>query len=436
MTTSEVVGHTSDGTVSSSNATYSTARSGSNLGADDSRTTLDQLVAGSFVGVGQHRNLFNFVYGITEVFLRFDVGSLPAGDVVTAATLRMYQDTGSSVSFDVEVREHDWGASVGTGDWVAGADLSSLPLLATLASSSSSSTSRDFTNNGSALVDAIEAARDDDGWLYVMLSSSRVRTNTSPNGLEAISFASSDNSTADRRPRLVIEHEVGADIIGGEALADLGSLTATSAGLRTAPGSAHVDLGPVAASSVGVRLTSGDSLSDLGGIAASAHGHRLLRGAAGSPLGGLNATAEGAPMVGGTALASLGALNAQATGNDYRIGSARSSLGAANAHASGIRSTIGAAATDLGALLAHVTLGQDGRASAALGSITALATGYLTPHGTASGKLGRLRGRVAHGAIRHTRIEIAFGHTWRDGIVGLTWVDVTDDVLVQEGLQI
>lgn len=119
-----------DGWVYGLSATYATARSTAVVAIQANA----QLVAGQYYGSGGE-------YNVIEGFVSFDTSAIPAGDTVSAVTLSLMRYNHSSkVDFIQRASVRDFGTSVTTADWVAGASLSGLTLDATYSTSSSSST--------------------------------------------------------------------------------------------------------------------------------------------------------------------------------------------------------------------------------------------------------------------------------------------------------
>lgn len=202
MTTTIIRGLTADGGVSSFDfSSYSTARSGNNLSVNTTDTVLRGGGAGS---VGQDVSIG---FECDEAFIAFDIGgaSIPSEDSIIDVALQIRQEAGTSVAFDVEARDYDWGPTLTTGDWVAGADIGSHTLLATLASSTATTTTRTFTPSGSSLIAHVEANRA--GTSRMLLNSSRHRNGDQPSSNEYLTFISANASASTNRPTLVIEHE-------------------------------------------------------------------------------------------------------------------------------------------------------------------------------------------------------------------------------------
>jgi hypothetical protein len=154
------------GTLTSLNATYTTARSGSNLSGP-----------GSGITVGQIWNS-GPLFAINEAFVEFDLSSLPPLAVDGVELRGQVTSSLVNTAFTIEARARDFGPSLTTADWVAGASLSGLTLLASVAAPGSTGPIT-FTNEA-ALMTAINTARAGDGILRMILHSSRTRTNNAP----------------------------------------------------------------------------------------------------------------------------------------------------------------------------------------------------------------------------------------------------------------
>jgi hypothetical protein len=187
MTVSTFYSNTADGRVSSYDATYATARAGAALNADS---------AGSTMPLGQFGT-----YNCYESFISFDTSTIGT-DEISSATLSLYAYGDNSVTdFTCHARLKDWGASVTTADWVAGADLSSLPLLAsvsTLGLSTSSYT--DFTSESAFLTNINKT-----GTTGIILSSSRHEAANAPTNNEFVVWYTADQGGS-FRPKLVVVH--------------------------------------------------------------------------------------------------------------------------------------------------------------------------------------------------------------------------------------
>jgi hypothetical protein len=89
-------------------------------------------------------------YTIYEGFYQFDTSGIGDTDTIDSAVFSLHGHTDNSVTdFTINCRLKDWGTGLTTADWVAGADLSALTLLATFATSGfTTSGYNDFTSAG------------------------------------------------------------------------------------------------------------------------------------------------------------------------------------------------------------------------------------------------------------------------------------------------
>lgn len=207
MATLNVFSGTNDGYVISQdgNEIYADARAGtgtSGLAADTSAT-------GIIIGQ-RHNSSVGFIQ-VDEGFVSFDLSGLPGGATVTNAVLSLYGSSDfSSTDFTIEARESNWGATLTTADYVAGANLGALTRLATFATSGGFSTSayNAFTNDGSNMLNRVIAAGT--GTLYVLLCSDHTVSNTAPTPDvdERVVAYSADQTGTANDPKLVITYTV------------------------------------------------------------------------------------------------------------------------------------------------------------------------------------------------------------------------------------
>ncbi|GIH22996.1 hypothetical protein Aph01nite_13060 [Acrocarpospora phusangensis] len=191
-TVTAVLAGTGDGFLDSFNATYNTARSGSNLNADTSNFV---MAVGQDVG-----------FSVYQSYVGFDTSAIPDADTVSAAVLSLWLDNDESATdFTVEARQFNWSSGgLTTADWIAGASLSGNTLLASIATSGigASGAYKNFTSEAALLT----ATGMKTGTVYMNLSSSRTRTGTAPSGgnPEYVLWAAADASSAE--PTLTITH--------------------------------------------------------------------------------------------------------------------------------------------------------------------------------------------------------------------------------------
>jgi hypothetical protein len=182
-----------DGTLTSRDfdGDYFAARAGTGAEGVFARTDL------AAVTVGQ-----TYAGAVFETFLAWDVSGAPVGAVSAELALWLASDQ-TAEDFTVEVRLYDWGATLTPADWIPGADIAALPLLATLDTAAiyPEGEYKTFATTA-ALLTAIADAQAGDGVLRVVVVSSRTtqgvpwsRTQDYPAGVpEALAFASADDA--------------------------------------------------------------------------------------------------------------------------------------------------------------------------------------------------------------------------------------------------
>jgi hypothetical protein len=148
--------------------------------------------------VGQN---FTTNYYAKESFLEFDLTSIPDNESIVSATLSLkttsfdYSDT----DFTIEARQHDWGTTVTTADWVPATSLGSKTLLASWNTSAWTANVRHNMTSEAALLSAISPT----GILRMVLCSSRHRTQATPTGEEYMEIQAPAASTSND-PRLIV----------------------------------------------------------------------------------------------------------------------------------------------------------------------------------------------------------------------------------------
>ncbi|MDZ7732192.1 MAG: LamG-like jellyroll fold domain-containing protein [Acidimicrobiia bacterium] len=181
--------------IASTSATYSTARSGGGLELEADSPRVGQR-AYSDGGT---------VYEVMEVLAEFDVSILPDAPIDSTAVTMWIATTAVDTAFDVEVREEDYGDEITTADWVAGANLSGLTLLASVAAPASPGQVE--ASGETALATAIETARAGDGKLRVVVASSRTRVGNTPTGDEYVTLLYSNPNEPTGIVQLVVDIE-------------------------------------------------------------------------------------------------------------------------------------------------------------------------------------------------------------------------------------
>ncbi len=181
-------GDNAGGYIESTNASYATARSGGTLTANDSATTAQ---------AGQY---YYSSYYCWEAFVGFDTSAIPDSSTISSATLSLYGSGDFSYAdFTVEARVYDWGSSLTTGDYVAGASLSALTSVATFATSSTwAGAYNAFTNV------ALPANVSKTGTTRLIIYSSRHSGNNTPGGYEVVYFYTTDETGTTKDPTLAV----------------------------------------------------------------------------------------------------------------------------------------------------------------------------------------------------------------------------------------
>lgn len=196
MTTTTIYASTTNSAlVTSRNATYTTARAGSNKAVNLPNSVLSFNPCNSFVSPN---------YFCHEVLLDFDTSSIPDTATINTVTLQIYTTASTSATYTVECRIYDYGSSITTADYVAGANIGTYTLAASLPSSSLFNNNyTSFSENGTNFVDNINKT----GSTRLLVSVDKLRLGTVPtdNSVNP-TFSDPDDSTSAHRPALVIEY--------------------------------------------------------------------------------------------------------------------------------------------------------------------------------------------------------------------------------------
>jgi hypothetical protein len=200
MSTLIVYADLADGFIDSSSGmggTYATSRNGTfSLTANSSGVNLP---------VGQYNyDVFEsdpVTYFVDEGFLSFDTSSIGSGATVTAAVLRVTSAGSGPPDSRIEARLHDWGTSLTTADWVAGASLSGKTLLAYVSANFVYQTGYDFTDV------ALPANVNKTGSTRLLLCEKNTVDNVSSNYTAVELYAySSDQSGTTYDPKLTVTY--------------------------------------------------------------------------------------------------------------------------------------------------------------------------------------------------------------------------------------
>jgi hypothetical protein len=215
MPTIVVYSGTDDGYIYTSDASYANTRSGTGLTAHTTETALS---------VGQD---LNGTYEGYEGFLSFDTSAIPNNATITNVELGMYGSTDNSTQdFTVVVKAYDWGTSLTTADYVAGASLTGLggagtELLLYTTLNGWSTSAYNICSDGGAVCSAINKS----GITRFILYSDRFANNNTPTTFEQVQMHSGNQTGTERRPKLTITYtEVSQSLTGS-----MGTLSGTLA---------------------------------------------------------------------------------------------------------------------------------------------------------------------------------------------------------------
>lgn len=194
MATLTVYAKTSDGYLDSSSTDYSTARAGTG--------TLSVYTINNALMCGQI--LLGDSYHVYEAFLQYDTSALPDASVISSVKEELYLALDQSYTdYTEEVRAYDWGDTLTTDDWVAGANLGNYTLLSSKTVSPSAGYN-EFPTSANFI-----AAISKTGDTRLFHSSNRQRAGNTPIGGESVNWYSADQSGTTQDPKLTIEYYIG-----------------------------------------------------------------------------------------------------------------------------------------------------------------------------------------------------------------------------------
>lgn len=180
----------SAGLYSASQTSYANARAGDSVNSNT-------LVVGQEYFPGDSYAVPNWT--VLSGFLSFDTSGVTG--TISSATLSLGLDgDASTTDFIAQARVRDWGATLEVIDYVPGADLGALTLVATLASAGIGALGayKEMVENGTALRTAINQA----GFTRLIFCSDRTVANTVPTNAEYMQFHGYNHSTL--KPKLVV----------------------------------------------------------------------------------------------------------------------------------------------------------------------------------------------------------------------------------------
>lgn len=257
----EILGDASDGYNSFSSTSYATAKEGGGTAASPPLDT-----TGS--SVGQITGGTSFI--VAQGFYKFNVSTLTS---YVNPTLKFYSQFDSTVTKDVtiELRVHNWGASVTTTDFVPGSQLASKTLLASVSTTNWPADNGliPFNVDSVALAGAIEAAKAADGWLYIVAASADQRTGVAPTGSEYVGINTREINGDAYAPRLSFSLPTGPVLTAelyenGVFKQFLGSYDILADGTVTFPWNAST-LSAISGADVELRLSSTADV-DIGAV--------------------------------------------------------------------------------------------------------------------------------------------------------------------------
>jgi hypothetical protein len=217
MSVKIVYGVTADNGIGASSTTYATARAMTSptIGTASDGALRSTPAPSAALGVGQRFATPN--YSVGQLLIGFDLSA--ATGKISSAILSGKADDFSTTDFVIEARVKDWGAAVDTGDAVAGADLGSLPLVATRSTVGlTNGIFNAFTDV--AMVENIVLG----ATLRLILASENQRLNVAPTQGEEVQFDSGDDST-DRIRLIISDSENSAHVIASGTGADTDATT-------------------------------------------------------------------------------------------------------------------------------------------------------------------------------------------------------------------
>lgn len=198
MTTTTFLADTGIGSVQGySSSSYALARSGANVQVD----AIAQIgISGQYVIGGPQ-------WGCKEFFFQFDTSSIPDGATIQSVVFSLFS-SGSVNHPDIfEARVYDFGSSVTTSDYVAGASLSGLTRLATFDTSTISGPDKyyDFTEDSTNFRTNINKT----GYTRFLLCAQKEVSGTAPTIIEYWNFCSPDFTGTSQDPKLTVTYIVG-----------------------------------------------------------------------------------------------------------------------------------------------------------------------------------------------------------------------------------
>jgi hypothetical protein len=145
-----------------------------------------------------------------ETFMAFDPSPLPHQTVVDSiGSFALYgQEDYSTTDFTIEVYGKEWLPAVDLADWVPGASMAGMTLLASRSSAGWSTTGYNTFTTTSAFVDLINAAIANGTKIQIVVTSSRCRLGTAPTANEFVSCVAADAAGSATDPKLTFTYHI------------------------------------------------------------------------------------------------------------------------------------------------------------------------------------------------------------------------------------
>jgi len=202
QTTTTVFGDATDGRVySTATTTYANARSGS--------SGLAASVSEGFINLGQTLSVGDYI--CQQGFFAFDTSSIPDTDNVTDVVFSLWNINDPTNDFILEARVNNWGAAVTTADWIAGASLSALTLLASGDTSGLPTDDTAYwalTSTGAFVSNIVKT-----GLTYFMCCSDDQTLGNAPTGTDRMIPLLSEEAGTTKDPKLVVTHSAAGGAV-------------------------------------------------------------------------------------------------------------------------------------------------------------------------------------------------------------------------------
>lgn len=187
MTVYTIYAATTDGWILSGDASYALARAGINFTINTSNVST--IIGQRFSGGN---------YSVYQGFFQFDTSTVLG--LIQSAVFALYGNGSSAISKTLQARLSDWGAGLTTADFIAGASLSALPLLADFnLSGYNASAYNNFTSDPNFITNINQA-----GSTRFLVCAADQTNNVTPVGDEFVNVIAADQTGTSTDPKLTI----------------------------------------------------------------------------------------------------------------------------------------------------------------------------------------------------------------------------------------